>query len=273
MPDFDKLTRVPDSEYEELFDNTTKLASSSPFTKEFDIKGAVALILHQSATMVGTTARTIESNTNWANPTIITDDDLNNSTSTTVSGEIIVDFGSIATREITSKGRAVIQATGGAPVGASASVSISYSEDDVSYSGGGTVVQSNGIESQTVDNTATRVDPGVSMRYAKLTATANPGANSYNPTCYGFEVFEGGTGLGTGTISFEILNELTGLWETLDIGFSSLPVQDSSVGSNDTVQSGDISTRNFPKGPGKIRAKYVITDGCDATAGIVKIFG
>ncbi len=276
MPDYTDFLVPRDSEYEELFDSTKKFAVSSPFTKEFDIKGATGLIFFQKATIQGTTARIITSEDISGDPNVLIDDNLGNSIaeSGTGSNTVVIDFQSIAVRDISSKastGNSTNSSGGG-----SASVSISYSTDNISYSGGGTICSSGGSPSS--PNTCgptTRTDVAVNMRYAKLTLSRSS-VNTSNPSNTVFECWEGGTGLGTATVTFEVFRDLDSTWDAIDLGVT-LPTNSSSTGSTSTTQTlQGASTdpkRVFPKGASRIRAKMSVTDACDATVGVLKIFG
>jgi len=284
MPDYSAYQEVRESEYEELFNNSLKVAASSPYTKVVDLKGAKGLVVFQKSTTVNTTARTETSGEGWASRANVIDDNLSSATNeiycvvgfsggSATYGEIVIDFGSIAVRDIKSKANARIQCNSSGSGSSNVVVNIDYSEDDITYSGGGQVAFMNGGNSKNANITTTRTDLAVSMRYARIFTSGVGGSCDGHATAY--EVWHAGTGLGTGQLSFEVLNELTGVWETYDIGLGTLAVM-SSAGADQTAtnRSGvtDTEIRNFPKGPGKIRAKYVITDGSDAQCGILKVF-
>jgi hypothetical protein len=281
MPDFG--TSPKSSKYIELFDNTLKLGANSPYTQEFDLAGARGFILHQQSTHVSSPARTKVSSQNWSDSTGPIDDDLNTATAHVycVAGFSggspqqaiwIIDFGSIATRDISTKARASMSCNSSGSGSRNVQVNVQFSTDNVSYSGGGQVVNANGAQSGGQDNTSTRTDLGVNMRYAKV-YTSGAGGGVCNGNCSVFECWVPGQSLGTGNLTFELFNELTQAWETLSLGLTPTQVNSDS-GTTVTQHYGlnDGNRLNLPTGAGRMRAKYTITDGCDAKAGIVLLY-
>lgn len=275
MPDFTFFKEPRTSVYQELFDNTIKLETSSPFIKAFELEGAIAVICFQHATNVPASARTINFEDITDDAGIIIDNNLLNEVFETGTGSntVDVDFGSIVVRNIKCKARTTNSTNSSG--GGSASVSISYSTDDISYSGGGTVASSGGTPSSPNDSgVQTREDVAVNMRFARITFSRTS-VNSSVPTNRVFECWDT-VGLGTGQLSFEVFNDLEAKWDPIDLGFDALPLQNSDAGSsntNKTTNGGDTDpNRVWPVGAGKVRAKLVIDDGCNAEIGILKVF-
>jgi hypothetical protein len=283
MPDYNSFQVVRDSEYEELFDDSLKLEASSPYTKEIDLKGCIAFMLHQFSSHVSSPARTEVSEVGGWDGALVIDDDLNSTTAEihtvgTLSGsptycEVVIDFGSIAVRDIATKAEARMSCNSSGMSTWYSWVSVEYSTDDISYSGGGEVVRALGAQSGGQNITATREDLAVNMRYVKI-YSGGSGSTACNGYGNVFETWIPGQSLGTATLTFEQWNPLTSAWETVDLGLTPTVVN-SDAGSNVTQKTGVAEaavSRNFPNGVGKIRAKYTITDGCNAKAGIQKIF-
>jgi len=278
LPDYSTYQEVRESEYEELFDSATKFALSSPYTKQIDLNGAKALIIFQKANVVPTEVRTINSTGGFSNTANIIDDNLNTETNhlnTENSPGPIVDFGDNAIRTIKVK-------TWSGALANSSGSSTTTVNIDFSDSPTGPWIELVNVVTRTVgasgsSNGATTsgdITPATAFRYVRYTASRSGAGSQVGFNTYGvYEVWTAGSGLGTGQMSFQIFNDLTAAWETYSLEIS-IPLNDSGIGSSSTTRTGVLNSeiRNFPKGAGKVRANLVITDGCDANIGMVKIF-
>lgn len=264
------------TEFETVFDSSVKTTEQ---TALFNTKGATNIVVMQTATNTPPTARVIESETNWSGAATAIDDNLNNETCTDIgtsvsgTGTMVVDFQSIATRNISTKARASLSCDSSGQSSNTASVSVEYSTDNISYSGGGGIVSVAGSSSGSPNVTSTRTDNGVNMRYARITGVHNDATvncSSYNACC--FECFDD-AGLGTSTIQFELLDDERSEWRVI-IPTSVFPTQDANTGSNNLTMVGHNMTERYalPFTTTNLRIKMNVTNGVDTSVVVAKVF-
>jgi hypothetical protein len=265
LPDFTNLPKPTTSV--QLFDNSIKTVE---LTQQFSVDGAKIIILLQKASHQDAGSRTITSEDLTGTADAMIDNNLSSSSGETggvgFTKTIVIDFGSIAVRTINTKcntGNSTNSSGGG-----SASASVAYSTDNVSYAGGGTVCASGGSPSSGNLASGTRQDVGVNMRYAKITLFySGESGGSVGGSAFCSECWDYNTGLGTSVLKIQIKNPDSGEWVDY-ITASNFATQSSDTGTTDLVNL----SKTLPFDSNIVRAVLTPSGGVNTMVTILRIF-